>query len=437
MRNNLLLVGALALACCLTAACDVFDKKEQPDVADPGGVARCLRGQVGHLAQRASRHELRRADLTVTPVERHHGQRDLRRHVRQHDPCHGHGHRQGHRIDAEWNAQGSVSQGGINCPFTFTNGKTTEDAGGIKIVYTGPSAASGQRRRGPQETVAPGQPTPTGSRRTAMQDLRDAFRALKATPVVTLVAILSLALGIGANTAIFSILDSLMLRALPVREPQRLVLLGDGHDEARTSWTNPIWEQVRERQRLFDGAFVWSSTRFNLAQGGPTELVDGMWASGGLFDVLGVPAILGRTFTEADDRRGGGPDGPVAVISYSFWQRRFGGAADAIGRSLTVERVPFTIVGVAPPDFFGVDVGRTFDVAIPIGTEPLIRGKESSLDRRSNWWLNVMIRLKAGSEPRGAATRRSGASSRRSAKPRCRRTGARRTRTHTSGRASR
>ncbi len=226
-----------------------------------------------------------------------------------------------------------------------------------------------------------------------MQDFRDAFRALKATPVVTLVAILSLALGIGANTAIFSILDSLMMRTLPVREPQRLVLLGEG--TTRTSWTNPIWEQVRERQRLFDGAFAWSGTRFNLAQGGPTELVDGMWASGGLFDVLGVPAILGRTFTEADDRRGGGPDGPVAVISYRFWQQRFGGATDAIGRSLTVERVPFTIVGVAPPDFFGADVGRTFDVAIPIGTEPLIRGKESSLDRRSNWWLNVMIRLKA------------------------------------------
>jgi putative ABC transport system permease protein len=228
-----------------------------------------------------------------------------------------------------------------------------------------------------------------------MQDLRDAFRALKATPVVTVVAILSLALGIGANTAIFSILDSLMMRTLPVKEPQRLVILGLG-GEARTSWTNPIWEQVRDRQGLFDGAFVWANTRFNLAQGGPTELVDGMWASGGLFDVLGVPAILGRTFTEVDDRRGGGPDGPVAVISYSFWQRRFGGAADAIGRSLTVERVPFTIVGVAPPDFFGVEVGRTFDVAIPIGTEPLIRGKESSLDRRSNWWLNVMLRLKAG-----------------------------------------
>jgi putative ABC transport system permease protein len=236
-----------------------------------------------------------------------------------------------------------------------------------------------------------------------VQDLRDAFRALKATPVVTLVAILSLALGIGANTAIFSILDSLMMRTLPVKRPQQLVLLGQGN-QARTAWTNPIWEQVRERQGLFDGAFAWSGARFNLAQGGPTELVDGMWASGGLFGVLGVPAILGRTLTEADDRRGGGPDGAVAVISYSFWQRRFGGAADAIGRSLTVERVPFTIVGVAPPEFFGVDVGRTFDVAIPIGTEPLIRGRESTLDRRSNWWLSVMIRLKPEQGPDAGAS---------------------------------
>ncbi len=226
-----------------------------------------------------------------------------------------------------------------------------------------------------------------------MQDLRDAFRALKSTPVVTVVAVLSLALGIGANTAIFSILDSLILRSLPVRDPARLAIVGKGR-QARTALTNPIWEQIRERRQLFDGAFAWSGERFNLAQGGQTELVDGMWASGDLFDVLGVRAILGRTFTDADDRRGGGPDGPVAVIGYAFWQRRFSGAADVVGRTLTVEHVPFTIVGVTPPDFFGVDVGRTFDVAIPIGTEPVLRGKESSLDQRSYWWLDAMVRLK-------------------------------------------
>ena len=214
-----------------------------------------------------------------------------------------------------------------------------------------------------------------------MHDLRLAYRSLRATPLVSIVAILSLALGIGANTAIFSIVDSLLLRALPVKQPERLVLLAYEND-LPTAWTNPIWEQIRDRPDLFDGALAWSSTRFDLAQGGQTEFVDGIWASGRFFDVLGVPAILGRTFTEADDRRGGGPDGAVAVISYNFWQSRFGGAADVIGRSLTVSRIPYTIVGVAGPDFFGPDVGRTFDVVIPLGTEPLVRGKESSLDHR-------------------------------------------------------
>jgi predicted permease len=223
-----------------------------------------------------------------------------------------------------------------------------------------------------------------------MQHLREAFRSLAATPVVSGVAILSLALGIGANTAIFSILDSLILRMLPVQAPQQLVLLDRG------SWTNPIWEAIRDRREAFGGATAWSSTRFNLAAGGQTELVDGIWASGQFFDVLGVQAVLGRTFTPEDDRRGGGPSGPVAVISYGFWQRRFGGSADVIGKPLMVERVLYTIVGVTPPEFFGAEVGRKFDVAVPIGTEPLVRGRESALDRRSNWWLAIMMRLKPG-----------------------------------------
>jgi putative ABC transport system permease protein len=228
-----------------------------------------------------------------------------------------------------------------------------------------------------------------------MHDFRDAFRALRATPIISLIAALSLALGIGANTAIFSILNSLILRSLPVRDPLRLASV-QLSETGNSAWTNPLWEQVRERPDLFDGAFAYGTGRFNLAQGGQTEFVDGVWTSGRYFEVLGVSPILGRTFTATDDRRGGGPDGPVAVIGYKFWQQRFGGAADVIGRPLTVERVPFTIIGVAPPDFLGTDVGRTFDVAIPLGTEPLIRGKESSLDRRSHWWLSVIARLKPG-----------------------------------------
>ncbi|MBZ5559175.1 MAG: ABC transporter permease, partial [Acidobacteriia bacterium] len=216
-----------------------------------------------------------------------------------------------------------------------------------------------------------------------MNDLRLAFRSLRSTPIVSAVAILSLALGIGANTAIFSLVNSLLLRALPVREPQQLALVTDDETRGISSWTNPIWEQIRQRRHeLFDDAFVWGGSRFNLAEGGETQFVDGVWASGAMFETLGVRPMLGRAFSDADDARGGGPDGAVAIISYAFWQRRFGGAADAIGKRLNLERVPFTIIGVAPPDFFGPEVGRAVDVMIPLGTEPLIRGKESFLDRR-------------------------------------------------------
>jgi putative ABC transport system permease protein len=222
-------------------------------------------------------------------------------------------------------------------------------------------------------------------------DWRDAWRALRAAPVVTLFAVLSLALGIGSVTSLFTILNSLTLKTLPVREPGRLVLLAD------YSWTNPIWEAIRDRQHEFaDGAFAWATERFNLSGTAAAEMVEGLWVSGQMFGVLGVAPVLGRPLTPADDLRGGGKDGPVAVISHRLWQRRYGGALDIIGRTLLVERVPFTIVGVAPPRFFGPDVGRTFDVAIPLATEPLVRGDASSLDRRTSYWLNIMFRLGAG-----------------------------------------
>jgi putative ABC transport system permease protein len=221
------------------------------------------------------------------------------------------------------------------------------------------------------------------------QDVRYGVRVLGKAPVFTAVAILSLALGIGANTAIFSLVNSLLIRSLPVRAPDRLAILENG------SWTNPIWEQIRARQSaLFDGAITWGDDSFDLAAGGPSQPVDGMWVSGGFFDVLGVPPILGRTFTADDDRRGGGGAGPVAVISYRFWQRHFKGAADAIGRPLALNGVAYTVVGVTGPEFLGPVVGRAFDVAVPLGTEPLIRGKESWLDGRSTWWLDIIVRLK-------------------------------------------
>jgi len=229
-----------------------------------------------------------------------------------------------------------------------------------------------------------------------VQDIRLAFRSLRATPIVTAVAVLSLALGIGANTAIFSLVNSLLLRALPVKEPARLVLIkGREWLGGYPQWNYPTWEQLRQRRALFDGVTAYSPTaRANLTIAGDTQHVDGLMASGSFFDTLGVSAVIGRTFSDADDRRDGGPDGPVAVISYSFWQRHFHGAADAIGKILPIENVPFTVVGVTPSDFFGPDVGRTFDAIVPLGTEPLVSRRESRLNNPGTTWLNVIARLK-------------------------------------------
>jgi predicted permease len=243
---------------------------------------------------------------------------------------------------------------------------------------------------------------------TLGQDIRLGVRTLRRSPVVTLVAVVSLALGIGATTALFSLYDSLLLRELPVHEPNRLVLLADSRPQP--SWSNVLWEEIRRRPELFDGACAYGDLmaardgQLTLTFQGKTDVVEGLLASGRFFDVLGVPALLGRTFRESDDRRGGGPDGPVAVISHGFWQRRFGGAADVVGRALTIERVPFTIVGVTPPGFFGLQVGRAIDVVVPIGIEPLFLGRASMLDERDVRWLSIVGRLAPEQSPATATS---------------------------------
>jgi predicted permease len=224
------------------------------------------------------------------------------------------------------------------------------------------------------------------------QDVRYGARVLAQAPAFTAVAVLSLALGIGANSAIFSLVNGLLLRTLPVKEPSRLVLIDRG------SWTNPIWEQVRDRHATFaESAAAWGPQQFDLARGGRAEFIEGLYASGSFFETLGVPAFVGRTFTSADDRRGGGPGGPVAVISYGCWQQRFDGRPDVVGTSILLNRKAFTIVGVTPRGFAGPIVGRAFDVFVPIGTIDLFRsGPDNALDSRSWWWLDIVLRLKPG-----------------------------------------
>jgi putative ABC transport system permease protein len=230
------------------------------------------------------------------------------------------------------------------------------------------------------------------------RDIRYAFRLFARQRTFAVVIVATLALGIGANTAIFSIIDGLLIRKLPIEDPERLAQLVSGPPSDQRSWTHPIWHEIQRHGARFDGAFAWTrfDAQFDLSTGGESRFVNGVWASAGAFDVLGVKPARGRLFQPSDDDRGGGSGGSVVVISHAFWQTHFGGATDAIGRTLTLERVPVTIVGVTPPGFFGLATGRSFDVVIPLGVEPLIRGSESRLDRRTSWWLQVFVRLKHG-----------------------------------------
>ena len=229
-----------------------------------------------------------------------------------------------------------------------------------------------------------------------LQDLRYAGRTLRRSPVFTAVAILSLALGIGANTAIFQLLDAVRLRSLPVAKPQELaeVRVSGGHPPAGISRginseiTNPLWERIREHQEAFSGIFAWGDGEFAVGQGAEARRVNGLWVSGDFFSALGVAPIRGRLFTAADDRRGCGPEG--VVISHAFWQGYFGGQDSAIGNTLAVGEKTFTVIGVTPPEFFGLEVGKSFDVALPICS------RAGVLDRSDFWWLVVMGRLKPG-----------------------------------------
>src|SRR6478752_5837003 len=234
-------------------------------------------------------------------------------------------------------------------------------------------------------------------------DLRHGLRLLRFDPGFAAVAILSLALGIGANTAIFQLLDAVRIRTLPVKSPEELleIRIADPvggrtgqFSGRRPSLTNPVWEQIRDRQQVFADVFAWSGVGFDLTTSGEARTAQGLWVSGDFFNGLGVPALIGRTLTTDDDRRGCAA--PAAVLGYGFWQREYGGDPSVVGRSITLDGHPFPIVGVAPASFFGVEVGRAFDVAVPLCAEPISRGTRTALDKRAVWFLGAMGRLKPG-----------------------------------------
>ena len=228
------------------------------------------------------------------------------------------------------------------------------------------------------------------------QDLRYAVRVLRKNRGFTVIAVLTLALGIGANTAIFSLIDTVMLRLLPVASPDELVqvrIRDPRWAEAKGAFTNPLWEQLRNRQNVFSDVFAWGEDRFDLAQGGAVHFVNGIWVSGGFFNTLLLRPAVGRLIGPQDDRRG---CRAVAVLSYDFWQRHYSGAGNAIGGVLSLSAHSFEVIGVAPLGFHGLNVGEKFDVAVPVCATTMFDGKDSRLDDRSWWWLTIVGRVKAG-----------------------------------------
>jgi len=233
------------------------------------------------------------------------------------------------------------------------------------------------------------------------QDLCYAVRKLRLDPAFAIVCILSLALCIGANTAIFQLIDAVRIRTLPVPHPQDLAVIRPtnlsttGRQTGRYGYlTNSIWEQIRAQQRGFSGVFAFGNQSFNLATRGEVRNAQGLYVSGEFFDVLGIQPVLGRVFHLSDDHIGCGA--PGAVISYRFWQTEFGGEPGAIGKSVSLEGHAFPVLGVTPASFHGVDVGHSFDVSALICSEPLIAGEDSIYSMPHGWWLAVMGRLQPG-----------------------------------------
>jgi putative ABC transport system permease protein len=233
-----------------------------------------------------------------------------------------------------------------------------------------------------------------------IQDLRFGVRMLLKNKGFTTVAILSLALGIGANTAIFQLLDAVRLRTLPVQAPQELFEVRMANmDGARggiwrePSVSFPIWEQIRDRQQAFSGIFAWGTDTVNLAPGGEVRRARMLYVSGDFFNTLGVNAARGRVFTNADDQRSCAS--PGIMISNEFWQREYGGDPDIVGRALTLNDHAFEIIGVTPANFFGMEVGKSFDLSAPICAAALVRGN-GRMFTGIMWWLTVNGRLKPG-----------------------------------------
>ncbi len=235
-----------------------------------------------------------------------------------------------------------------------------------------------------------------------LRDLQFALRMLRKKPGFTAVAVLTLALGIGANSAIFQMLDALTIRSLPVRNPQEIAEVDIANRQGvRGSvefWgadaTYPLWEEIRQRQQAFSSVFAWSPGQFNLSPSGEARFALGLEVSGNFFSALGIQPALGRLFVDADDARGCGS--PGVVLGHAFWQTEFAADPSAIGKKLTLEHRLYEIIGIAPANFTGLEVGKKFDVAIPLCADQILDPDDNRLNSSVEWWLVVMGHLKPG-----------------------------------------
>jgi predicted permease len=264
------------------------------------------------------------------------------------------------------------------------------------------------------------------------QDLRYGMQMLVKHPSFTLVAVLTLALGVGANTALFSVVDALLLKELPVKEPNRLVLFKaswdgekfapgsfDGNNQRDpvtgltvgtsfpTQTLTRFQEQTKDPQSAVSDVFAFGPIDINLNASGQAEVVTGQAVSGNYYSALGVPALIGRTITEADDSAAATP---VAVLSHRVWTNRFGSDRSVVGRQVNINNIAFTVIGVTPAGFGGtMQVGSSQDVSLPLAWEPQIAAERTMSRGAGVWWLRLMGRLRPGATLEQAQAKLAGA----------------------------
>ena len=234
---------------------------------------------------------------------------------------------------------------------------------------------------------------------TLLQDVRFTLRTLRKSPVFTIIAIVSLALGIGANTAIFTLMDQVLLRMLPVKHAEQLVVLdqpgpNQGSIRNDAAFSYPMYTDLRDQTPVFSGVLARFPLSMSVAYRDQTDRAEGELVTGNYFAVLGVNALVGRTFTQDDDRTPGAH--PIAFLTYGYWTRRFGGDRSILNQTLLLNGHPMTVVGIGPPGFQGTEVGRATDVMVPVMMKAAMTPTWNDMDNRRSMWLNVMARLKPG-----------------------------------------